>query len=176
MATLQGRIKTAPPVKGDKDRAFLRDSVVNGTLDYIATDHAGCDYETGKTASDFRDVYNGIPGVQTLVPVMVDEFAETAGWPRLATLLSINPAKRLGLYPRKGALAVGSDADLTILETGISHTFDERELLSLGKFSPFHNREFHTRIAMTVVRGQVVFTHSEGVITIGTGTWVRRPN
>jgi allantoinase len=174
---LGGRLKTAPPVKSARDREALHNALSDGSLDYLATDHAGCDWNTGKTDPDFSLVYNGIPGIQTLVPYILDEFAGRAPLPRLVALLSTNPARRLGLYPRKGLLRPGADADLTIVDTDSPHRFAESELLSRGKFSPFDGRTFRHRISMTVVRGEIVYRNDEGVTGApGWGAWIPRPD
>jgi allantoinase len=174
-AVLAGRLKTAPPVKSATDRAILRKALVDGLLDYIATDHAGCEWAPGKVAADFHDVYNGIPGCETLVPLVFDEFSGEVSFSRLADLLSVNPAKRLGLYPRKGALQVGSDADFTVLDTDRPYRFDEATLHCKGRLSPFQGREFRTGIQRTVVRGETVYIRDHGLVgRFGWGQWVRR--
>ncbi len=176
-ATLKGKLKTVPPVKFAEDRASLRQAIGNGTVDYVTTDHAGVDWETGKNLPDFQEVYCGIPGTQTLVPYIISEFHVRRGIPlqKISDLLSANPARRHGLYPRKGSLQPGSDADFTIIDISRNAAFSESRLRSKGKYSPFHNRRFSASIVKTIVRGQTVYDcDNPDEIPSAWGKWVRR--
>lgn len=108
----------SPPARHREDQIALRQAVVNGEIQTIATDHCSYNFEGQKTMGrdDFTKVPNGIPGVQQRVPLMYTLFHETEGLGpvQLVRLLSENPARLYGLYPQKGVLAVGSDADLVI--------------------------------------------------------------
>ncbi|MCD4829599.1 MAG: dihydroorotase family protein [Candidatus Cloacimonetes bacterium] len=177
LARLKGRLKTAPPVKSAADRDFLRDCLIDGRLDWVASDHAGCDWNTGKTAIDLREVYNGIPCVQWQLPWLASEFLATERITpaRLAELTSGNPARRLGIWPRKGCLDPGSDADFVLLDCASPWTAREQDLLSLGKFSPFNGQCFSCRVRRTILRGESVYVDGVGVIgKRGCGHWVRR--
>lgn len=100
---LKGRLKTAPPVKYNEDKKFLRKCLKSGSLDFVTTDHAGCDYQTGKCFEDFSKVYNGIPGTELMIPYLFSEFylKEKVNLKRMIELTSENAAKRYGLFPEK---------------------------------------------------------------------------
>ncbi len=156
---LRGRLKTAPPVKYENDRIYLRTCLKHADIDFIASDHAGCIYETEKNFDDFSKIYNGIPGTQFMIPYIVSEFL-CKGKITVKTfvdLVSANAAKRYGLYPTKGSIKVGSDADFALISLTESTQINEKDLFSKGKYSPFHGNEFKGRILKTILRGQIVF-------------------
>ncbi len=174
---LRGRLKTAPPVKYDEDRDFLRKCLKTGVLDFVTTDHAGSDYETEKKFKDFSKVYNGIPGTELMIPYLFSEFylKEKVDLIRMVQLTSENAAKRYGLYPKKGSLQIGTDADFTIIDLNKPYLVDESKLHSKGKYSPFNNTEFSCSIDKTVVRGKIVFDSEKGILQKpGYGKFIRR--
>ena len=174
---LKGRLKTAPPIKYDEDRDFLRKCLKTGALDFVTTDHAGCDYETGKTFNDFSKVYNGIPGTELMIPYLFSEFylKEKVDLKKMIKLTSENAAKRYGLYPEKGSLQIGTDADFTIIDLNKPFTVDETSIHSKGKYSPFNNSEFSCSIDKTIVRGKIVFDSEKGILQKpGYGKFIRR--
>ena len=175
--TLKGRLKTAPPVKYEANRKFLQNCLEKGLVDYISTDHAGCDFETEKNIADFSKVYNGIPGTQLMIPYLFSEFYQT-GKISLQTIIKVtsqNQAKRLGLFPRKGSLEIGTDADFTIINLNNGFRVDEKELQSKGKYSPFVGKVFNCKIDKTIVRGELVFDQKYGILQKpGFGEWIRR--
>jgi len=171
---LEGKLKTAPSVKNRSDRNFLRESL--GKIDFIATDHAGCIWETHKKLEDFSKIYCGIPGIQTFLIYMVSEFylKGKISYSKLVDLTSRSASKRYGLYPKKGSLRMGSDADFTIFETG-EFIFDEKKLLCKGKYSPFDGEKFGCKISKVFLRGQKIFQDGKGLLgKKGFGSLIRR--
>ncbi len=173
---LKGRLKTAPVVKYNEDRDFLRNILQNGKLDFVTTDHAGCDYEKEKELNDFSKVYNGIPGTELMAVYIVSEFylKGKISIKRTVEILSENQAKRYGLYPLKGSLQLGTDADFTVIDLNSQYFVDERKLHSKGKYSPFVGRTFDCSVYMTVVRGNKVFKNDKIMVKPGYGNWIRR--
>jgi allantoinase len=174
---LKGRLKTAPPVKSGSDREFLRECLKAGKVDFITTDHAGCDWETEKNLEDFSKVYNGIPGTQLMIPYLFSEFYKKEKVPLLTMikLTSENAAKRYGLYPSKGSLQIGSDADFTVIDLEKSMEVDEKNLQSISKYSPFNGDTFACSINRTIVRGNTVYDADCGIqVEPGFGKLVRR--
>ena len=176
LMTLRGRLKTAPVVKYENDKDFLRMILKNGELDFVTTDHAGCDFEKEKKFDDFSKVYNGIPGTEFFVPYIISEFylKEKISINGLVNILSKNQAKRYGLYPHKGSLDIGTDADFTIIDTRNKFYADEKKLHSKGKYSPFNGRIFSCSVFGTIVRGNIVVMDSKLIGDRGYGKLVRR--
>jgi len=174
---LKGRLKTAPPVKYNEDRDFLRKCLKKGELDFVTTDHAGCNYEIGKRFNDFSKVYNGIPGTELMIPYLISEFylKEKVDLKKMIKLTSENAAKRYGLFPKKGSLQIGTDADFTIIDLNKPYLVNETHIHSKGKYSPFNNTKFSCSIDKTIVRGKIVFDSEKGILQKpGYGKFIRR--
>lgn len=174
---LKGRLKTAPPVKNEKDKEFLRTALKTGKVDFITTDHAGCDWKTEKDLENFSRVYNGIPGTQLMIPYLFSEFylKEKVHLSTMIKLTSENAAKRYGLFPQKGSLQIGSDADFTILDLDLPFKVDEKKLRSKGKYSPFDGQIFSCSISKTIVRGKTIYDEKKGLLADpGFGRWIKR--
>ena len=104
----------SPPVRGEEDRQALLDALLAGEIDIVSTDHCSFNFKGQKELgrNDFSMIPNGLPGIEHR-PMLVWS-ACGPGPQRMAKALSENPARAFGLYPRKGALQPGSDADLVI--------------------------------------------------------------
>jgi dihydroorotase-like cyclic amidohydrolase len=174
---LKGKLKTTPPVKFEEDKKFLRSCLKNGSVDFITTDHAGCDWKTEKESDDFLKVYSGIPATELMTPYLFSEFYQNKKVP-LATMIKLtskNQAKRYGLFPRKGSMQIGTDADFTVIDLKRPFQVDESKLHSLGKYSPFNGNTFNCSIDKTIVRGDIVFDCQKGFLQKpGWGKFVRR--
>ena len=173
----KGKLKTAPPIKFEKDKVTLRSYLKTGKLDFVTTDHAGCNWKTEKDIADFSKVYSGIPGTELIIPYLFSEFynKEEVHLNRMIELTSKNAAKRYGLYPNKGSLEISSDADFTVIDLNLPFTVDEQKLHCLGKYSPFNGETFSSSISKTFVRGNLVFDSEKGVISEpGWGKWIER--
>jgi dihydroorotase len=151
-----GIVRVNPPVREAPNRQPLWDALMDGTIDMIATDHAPHTPEE-KTRNDIWTVDCGFPGVETQMPLMLTEInrgrASIQGYVRWSAEA---PAKIWGLYPRKGALAVGSDADIAIVDLNRSWTIDDALIQSRSKISPWHGRQATALPVHTIVRGRFV--------------------
>jgi allantoinase len=164
--------KCAPPLR---PRALVEElwrEVLAGRVDLIASDHSPCppdDKERGR--QDIWLAWGGLHGVQTLLPVLLTEGVHTRNMPLplLVRLTSAAPARRYGLYPRKGALLVGSDADLAIVDLDATWTLDASMLKTRWPVSPFLGKQFRGRVEMTLVRGTVVYRAGEIQVAPGFG-------
>ena len=122
----------------------------------IATDHAPHTPEE-KTRNDIWSVDCGFPGVETQMPAMLTAVNE--GRMSISDYVrwsSFNPAQQWGLYPRKGAIQPGSDADIAIVDLGRSWTIDDAKTQSRSKISPWHGRAVKGLPIHTLVRGRFV--------------------
>lgn len=152
----KGVIRVNPPVREPSNRDPIWQALLDGTIDMVATDHAPHAPEE-KTRPDIWTVDCGFPGVEHQMPVMLTEVAR-----RGATLSDYvrwsaeKPAKTWGLFPRKGALMVGSDADIAIVDTGRSWTMDDAAIQSTAKISPWHGYKATALPIHTLVRGRFV--------------------
>lgn len=171
--------KMAPPLRTEKDNEILWKALADGSIDFVSTDHAPCEISTEKTAPGMNiwTASPGITGIETMVPVMVSEGYNKGrlSLSRLVEVLCKNPAVHYGLYPKKGAMEIGSDADLTFIDLNKEWTIDQNKILSKSKFTPLHGMKLKGKVVKTVVRGKVVFAEDKGVIgTPGHGSYVKR--
>jgi dihydroorotase len=148
-----------PPVRGERHRAALWAAVADGTVDILATDHAPHTRE--EKAKPYPASPSGMPGVQTLVPVMLDHVAKgRLPLQRLVDLTSAGPQRVFGLMG-KGRIATGYDADLTIVDLKAERTIDDAQQASKVGWTPFHGMRVQGWPMATVVRGQVVMRDGE---------------
>lgn len=150
----RGVIRVNPPVRETENQNPIWQALVDGTIDMIATDHAPHSVEE-KTRDDIWTVDCGFPGVETQMPLMLTEVARRqASLSDYVRWSAENPAKCWGLYPTKGALMVGSDADLAIVDTNREWTIDDAQTQSTAKISPWHSMKATALPIHTIVRGR----------------------
>src|SRR5260221_8776954 len=151
-----GVARVNPPVREATNQQPLWDALMDGTIDMIATDHAPHAPDE-KTRPDIWTVDCGFPGVETQMPLMLTEINRgRATIQDFVRWSAESPAKIWGLYPRKGALTVGSDADIAIVDLNRSWTIDDAQIQSRSKISPWHGREATALPIHTIVRGRFV--------------------
>jgi dihydroorotase len=151
-----GVVRVNPPVREAVNREPLWQALMNGTIDIIATDHAPHAPDE-KTRSDIWTVDCGFPGVETQMPLMLTEIGRgRATIQDYVRWSAEQPAKTFGLYPRKGTLTVGSDADLAIVDLDRAWTIDDAAIQSRSKISPWHGRRATALPIHTLVRGRFV--------------------
>jgi dihydroorotase len=151
-----GIIAVNPPVREKQNQAPIWAALLDGTIDVIATDHAPHTPEE-KTRNDIWTVDCGFPGVETQMPLMLTEV--NAGRMSICDYVRMsayNPARIWGLYPRKGALTPGSDADIAIVDLAREHVIRDAEIQSRSKISPWDGRKVKGLPIHTLVRGRFV--------------------
>jgi dihydroorotase len=155
-ARFGGIIRVNPPVREKRNQEPLWAALADGTVDIVATDHAPHSREE-KTRNDMFDVDCGFPGVETQMPLMLTEV--NAGRMTIMDYVAISaakPAKTFGLYPRKGIIAPGADADIAVVDLARAWTLDDAKLQTTAKVTPFHGRKVQGLPVHTLVRGRFV--------------------
>jgi dihydroorotase len=155
-ARVPGIIAVNPPVREKQNQQPIFDALVDGTIDVIATDHAPHAYEE-KTRNDIWTVDCGFPGVETQMPLMLTQV--NAGRMTISDYVRMsayNPARIWGLYPLKGALLPGSDADIAIVDLERDHVIRDAETQSRSKASPWDGTKVKGLPIHTIVRGRFV--------------------
>jgi len=169
--------KCAPPLRSKKDVQALWDCVLRGEVDTIGSDHSPCTWEEKATGiEDIWQAWGGISGVQTMLPVILTEGVHKRGLPLndLVKMMSGNPARIFGLYPRKGSLQPGSDADLTVLDLDREWTVRKEDLFYKNKFSAFEGYSMKGAVERTILRGKTVYHNGAFEVKPGYGQLVRR--
>jgi dihydropyrimidinase len=167
-----------PPPREKQHVEGCWDAIRNDALSVVATDHAPYNIvgQKDKGKDDFSKIPNGPPGIEERLKIL-HEFGIRGGrltWNRLVELTATNPAKIFGLYPRKGTIAAGSDADIVIFDAEKKQTISRASHHSTCDYNLFEGTEV-TGIPETVlVRGQLVIENGELVAQPGTGQFVKR--
>ncbi|AMN39100.1 dihydroorotase [Rhodoplanes sp. Z2-YC6860] len=170
-ARFGGVIRVNPPVREKRNQEPLFAALADGTVDMVATDHAPHSVEE-KTRNDIWTVDCGFPGVETQMPMMLTEVA--AGRYSISDYVrwsAANPAKIWGLYPRKGVIQAGTDADIAVVDLNRQWTIDDAKLQSLSRITPFHGQRVTGLPIHTLVRGR--FVMKDRTLMPGTRGWGR---
>jgi allantoinase len=151
-------LKTAPPVKDEASKEALWEGLRDGTISFVTTDHAGCDPEKEKSSSNYWEIYGGIPGVEHRAPFLFSEgfLQGRLTLQQTVELLSGNPAKYFGLYPKKGNLQPGADADFALVNLWKGITVRANEMHSKGQYTPFEGMSCRARVEDTYLRGKLI--------------------
>ncbi|MGQ9679389.1 MAG: allantoinase AllB [Candidatus Bathyarchaeia archaeon] len=163
--------KIDPPLRGLNDQISLWEALRSGTIDVLASDHAP--YAKEEKDLGWNDIFeapSGSVAVETSLPLMLDCVNRgLITLDRIVKVFSVNPAKILGLYPKKGALAVGSDADLVIVNMKRPFKILGEQLHSKQKHTPFEGWRGEGVPEYTLLRGSVVMESGEVVGKPGYG-------
>lgn len=176
METLGPLAKCAPPLRSSGERERLWAALAAGRVELIASDHSPCPPEL-KLAPElsFFEAWGGISGAQSSLELMFHEGVQVRGLPvtQISALLSGQPARRFGLEQRKGAIAVGLDADLVLLDPNAAYTLRAEDLLYRHRHSPYAGMTLSCKVKATLCRGKVVYTAGDGIVHGGGGEWLR---
>ena len=168
-------LKCAPPIRDAPTREALWNSLLEGRVDFIGSDHSPCPAaDKQKGQDDIWRAWGGIAGIQATLPVLMTDGVQARGlsFERVAHLTATAPAQAFGLYPRKGAIAVGADADLALVDPDQEWTLERGELETRSGISAYLERRFRGRVVRTIVRGKTVFADTEITGTPGWGQFV----
>lgn len=168
--------KVDPPVKSWYHRVALWRALIEGSIDVVASDHAPHSMDERKEGYvDFMKAPSGFAGVELTLCLMLD--CVNRGLltiSRVVELYSTNPARILGLYPKKGVLREGADADLTLVSMNRLFKIREDKLHSKNPQTPFEGRLVKGAPRITLVRGRVVAGEGEVKESLGMGLMLKR--
>ena len=170
----KGYRKFTPPARArsDGDLEAMWERLRDGRISYLATDHAPAT-RGQKEEGSIWDVPFGLPGIDTTLPLMLDAVSRgRLTWTRLVELYSAGPAKLYGLYPQKGGLEVGGDADLVLVDPSREYDLSDEMILSKAGWSPYAGRQLRGRVVATYLRGQKIAGDGRCVAPPGTGRFV----
>jgi allantoinase len=172
---LGARIKVNPPIRPAGTEA-LWEKIRNDEVQCISSDHSTMSLEN-KLGGSIFDAGPGVPGIESLMPAFFTGLeAHGLDAPRgISRFLSEKPAKLFGLWPRKGAIAIGSDADLAVLQPG-RFVYDSSMAHDSVNWSPYDGMTFTARVASTFVRGEQVWSGSDVLGGKGFGSFIQRDN
>ena len=167
----------SPPLRTAQDRDTLWDGVRGGGVDVIGTDHCPFFYSREKQLGkgDFTLAPGGIPGVEARIPLMFSEVAAgRLDMGRMVTLCCAAPARIFGLYPKKGVIAAGSDADLALIDPTVSAALTFDMLHENTDYTPYEGIPLRGYPCMTISRGEVIVEDGHFSGRKGRGKFLKR--
>ncbi|MDR3575283.1 MAG: allantoinase AllB [Anaerolineaceae bacterium] len=169
--------KCAPPIRSRETVEALWECVKLGMVDTIGSDHSPCSWdEKAKGMDNIWNAWGGISGVQQMLPALLTAGVHQHNLPLkdLARMLSANPARLFGLYPQKGDIRPGTDADLVVVDLNKEWTLSADQLLYKNKHSAYVGCSFKGKVERTFVRGVTVYQDGEIKVQPGFGQLLRR--
>ena len=165
-----------PPLRSAEHRDALWSALADGTIDVVATDHCSWTLERKVSASRFTRMVPGMSNLETLVPMLYSEGVAKGriSISRWVDLTATNAAKIFGMYPRKGAIVEGADADLVVFDPNRKVTINSREMHSRADYDPFEGFEVTGWPTMTISRGAPIVTNRKVEASAGRGDFIAR--
>ena len=177
MSRQKGLAKIAPPLRWDRDREALWAGLARAEVQTLGSDHAPF-LVADKTIGE-QDIFQagfGMPGIETMLPLVLGESlrASRLTLPQLAAAASENAAKIFGLYPRKGVIERGADADLLVVDPAAEWTLSARDLHSRAGYTCFEGWPMKGRVTMSFLRGRPLVKDGRLCQSPGYGRFLRR--
>src|SRR5437773_3215521 len=166
---------TYPSLKSEEDQKALWDATRDGSIHCIATDELCCTLKDKTVGKRIDDTTGGNSGVEPRVGVMYTEMVVRRGYslPQYVDLVSTNAAKIMGLYPRKGTIAVGSDADITILDPTQRGKVRATDLHETD-YTPWEGHDIFAWPVVTILRGKVMVENGQYLGSPRDGRYLKR--
>jgi dihydropyrimidinase len=167
-----------PPLRERADVEAVWAALSDGTLDTVGTDHIPHTRAAKLAAGlSFDRIPPGVSNLETLLPMLYSEGVRTERLTlaRLVEVLATAPARIAGIYPRKGVVAVGADADLVVFDPKAQRVIRAKELHSACDYDPYEGWEVTGWPEVVLSRGEVVFERGRILVAPGRGRFVPRP-
>ena len=170
--------KVTPPIRSKSDLQSMWSALRNGIVDTIGTDHVANRLEMKMGEGDIWSALSGFPGIATMLPVLLSKGVNEnrIGIERVAEVTSYNTARIFGIYPKKGTIQPGSDADLTIVDLDLEKTVTADLLQSYADYTIYDGWKLRGWPVMTIVRGKIIM--EDGQVSkeaLGHGEFIPRP-
>ena len=170
--------KCNPPLRSRAQVEKLWEYVIDGTIDTIGSDHAP--YTVEEKENKKEDIFvapAGFPGIETRLPLILTSVKEgTITMQRAVELLSTNPSKIFGMYPRKGAIKVGADADLVLVNMDEEYELQHENMVTQARDVGivYDGKKVFGKVLQTIVRGTVVYDKGTFAVNEGYGQWIKK--
>src|SRR6266853_830675 len=169
----------SPPLRDKRNQPVLWGGLASGLVQTVATDHAPFDFATQKPMGrdDFTKIPNGIPSLEERVKLLYT-YGVKSGKLDLSTFVNVastQAAKLFGLFPRKGTIAVGSDADLVVFDPDYRGSISAATQAMAVDYSAFEGWQIEGRPSVVTVRGEIAVRDGKFVGTLGRGKYLARP-
>ena len=171
----------SPPPRTKEDQAHVWNGLSNGTFDVFSSDHSPFNFNSskgkavkGKDAS-FKNIPNGIPGLETRLALLFSGgvLKNKISINKFVELTSTKPAKIYGLYPRKGTIAIGSDADIVIWDSNLKKIIKNTDLHHNVDYTPYENIEVNAWPNTVICRGSIIVENGKLLSKKGFGQFLK---
>lgn len=163
-----------PPLRNEEDNIALQQALLNGEIQVVATDHCSFTMKQKLASQDCRTILPGIPGTEELLPLINTLTASSSlSLQQVVNLLSTGPAKAFGLYPMKGSLKEGSDADIIVFDPDYTWTISKDNMHSKSGYTCYEGFDVIGRVDMTYLRGRLIMGHDLYLGITGDGRFVK---
>ena len=169
--------KCNPPLRTYEQTQKMWEYVMDGTIDTVGSDHAP--YTVEEKEKNKEDIFvapAGFPGIETRLPLILTAVKDgKISLERAVDLISTKPSKIFGLYPRKGAIAVGADADLVLVNLTEEYELQHADMVTQAKDVGvvYDGQKVYGKVRKTFVRGEVVYDEGKITVNPGYGQWVK---
>jgi dihydropyrimidinase len=167
----------SPPLREKKDQAALWAGIDQGIVQVVATDHCPFKWEQKKMGeNDFSKIPNGHPAIENRMELLFSEGVKKGkiSLNKFVEVSSTNAAKIFGMYPRKGTMAVGSDADIVILDPEEKHKLSAKTHHMNVDYSGYEGWELTGKVKTVILRGQVAVDNNQLKVKKGYGQFIKR--
>ena len=167
----------SPPLREKKDQATLWAGINQGLVQIVATDHCPFNWEQKKMgAKDFSKIPNGHPAIEHRMELLFSEGVnkKKITLNKYVEVTATNPAKIFGMFPKKGTLAVGSDADIMLIDPNTTHTLSASTHHMNVDYSAYEGWELSGKVKTVLLRGQVAVENGECLLEKGYGKFIKR--
>jgi dihydropyrimidinase len=168
----------SPPLRSEDHQPELWDGLAHDDLQVVATDHCPFDFHGQKELGrdDFRKIPNGLPGVEDRIDLLHDGGVATGkiSKERWVEICSTAPARLFGMYPKKGSIAVGSDADIVIYDPNVTRTISAKTHHMDVDYSCYEGRAVKGKSEIVLSRGKVIVEGDKFLGREGDGRFMRR--
>lgn len=168
--------KVDPPLRSEDHVLAAWKALNDGTIDMIASDHSpysDSEKDLSSNNNSFFEIGSGTTGIETILPMMIHAVNEKmTTLERVVATTSTNPAKRFGLFPRKGVIALNSDADLVIVNMKEKYSLRNQDLFTQPKITVFNGKALQGKIEKTLVRGKLVYDNGDFLVEKGYGEFI----
>ena len=167
-----------PPLRNKSNQTLLWKAIKNKEISVVGTDHCPFDWDIRKklASNDFTKCPNGLPGIETRIPLMFSEgvMKKKISIERFVEVNCTNPAKIMGLYPQKGTISIGSDADIVIINPDRKVVLSNNILHQNVDYTPYEGMEVQGYPVLTMSRGDVIVKDNVFIGKKGRGRFIKR--
>ena len=167
----------SPPLREKKDQTTLWAGINQGLVQIVATDHCPFNWEQKKMGEkDFSKIPNGHPAIEHRMELLFSEGVNKKKITinKYVEVTSTNPAKIFGMFPKKGTIAVGSDADIILIDPNTKHTLSSSTHHMKVDYSAYEGWELTGKVKTVLLRGKVVIENGKCLVEKGYGKFIRR--